>query len=252
MEEQAVLEGLIAIESALSSGSREIQSLLIRRDQKDHLVAALEVRARASGITVERVAGDRIDELTSGKTHGGLVALVGPRRFSTLEQLLGEGDPPFVVMLDGIEDPFNFGYAVRSLYAAGASGLVVRPRNWMSAAGVVARASAGASEMMPTAVADTAIEAARFYKGHGLIVACAATGKAISLYDADLSGPLFLVIGGEKRGISRPLIEQADVVIQIPYARNFRRSLGTTSATAIFAFEVMRQRTVGVQKGRDR
>lgn len=241
-QEEAILEGLIAVDAALTAGSREIRSLLIRQDQKDHAVALLEARARSAGIKVERMASAKIDELVSGKTHGGVVALAGSRRYGTLEELVSGQDTPFVAMLDGIEDPFNFGYAVRSLYAAGASGLVVRPRNWMSAAGVVARASAGASEMMPTAIAETALEAANFYKSRGLTIACAATGNSVSLFEADLSGPLFLVIGGEKRGISRPLLQQADIIVRIPYARQFRRSLGTTSATAVLAFEIMRQR----------
>ena len=131
---------------------------------------------------------------------------------------------------------------LRALYAAGADGLIVRPRNWLSAAGVVARASAGASEWIPTAIAETALDAADYFRGRGLAVACAATEDAISIYEADLAGPLFVVIGGEKRGITRSFLAQADLRLAIPYARDFDQSLGTTAATAILAFEVMRQR----------
>ena len=90
-------------------------------------------------------------------------------------------------MLDGIEDPFNFGAAVRALYAAGCDGLVVRPRNWMSAAGIVARSSAGATELMPTAVAETAADAADLFPERGLTVACATKDRAVSIYQADLT-----------------------------------------------------------------
>jgi 23S rRNA (guanosine2251-2'-O)-methyltransferase len=147
-------------------------------------------------------------------------------------------------MLDGIEDPFNFGYAVRALYAAGVDGLVLRPRNWLSAAGVVARASAGASERIPTAIADTAQDAAGFFRQHGLTIASAAQSKrAIPLYDANLAIPLFLVAGGEKRGITRSFLDTADLLLQIPYGRPFDQSLGAAAATAVLAFEIMRQRT---------
>ena len=150
---------------------------------------------------------------------------------------------PFIVMLDGIEDPFNFGQALRSLYAAGAAGVVVRPRNWFSAAGIVARASAGVSEQMPIAIAETAEYAADTYRQLGLRIAATSNQNAVSLYEADLIEPLFLLLGGEKRGITRSFLAQADLVLQIPYQQpNFQQSLGVVASAAIVAFEVMRQR----------
>jgi 23S rRNA (guanosine2251-2'-O)-methyltransferase len=146
-------------------------------------------------------------------------------------------------MLDGIEDPFNFGQAIRALYAAGADGLVVRPRNWLSAAGIVARASAGTAELMPTAVAETSLDAATFFRQHGLTIACTSDKGATSLYDADLTGPLFLLIGGERRGITRSFLDQADLKVQIPYGRSFSFSLGAAAATAVISFEAARQRS---------
>jgi len=145
-------------------------------------------------------------------------------------------------MLDGIEDPFNFGQAVRALYAAGVTGLVLRPRNWLSASAVVARASAGASEWMPTAVAEEPKSAAAFFRARGLrIAATARDRRAISLYDVDLTVPTFLVIGGEKRGMSREFMDSADVLIKIPYQRKFPHSLGSAASAAVIAFEMMRQ-----------
>jgi 23S rRNA (guanosine2251-2'-O)-methyltransferase len=243
--DQAILEGFVSVQAALRSGSRDIQAIYLRRDKWDQDAAWLEQHAAAAGVPVERVTGDVIDSYAGGTTHGGVLALVGPRRFVGLDQI-GAGRPaPFVAMLDGVEDPFNFGQALRALYAAGADGLVLRPRNWMSAAGVVARASAGASEWLPTAVAETAQDAADFFRARGLRIACAARDRAIPLYEADLTAPLFLVIGGEKRGITRSFLEQADLRLAIPYAADFDQSLGTAAATAVLAFEVMRQRGGG-------
>lgn len=241
-ESVAVLEGLIAINAALEAGSREVRALLIRRDKRDPSIERTAQRARAVGARVERVTAGAIAEKAGGQTHGGVIALVGPRRFVPLDELVADKECPCIVMLDGVEDPYNFGDAVRSLFAAGIDGVVVRPRNWTTAAGVVGRSSAGASERMPMAVAETAHEAAAFFRERGLAVACAVKRNAIPIYEADLARPLFLIVGGEKRGISRALVDQADLLIQIPYGRAFAASLGTASATAVVAFEIARQR----------
>lgn len=243
MSDQAILEGIVSVQAALESGSRQVHTLYVRGGKRDRALARVKHLARERGVPIEQVEAEVIDARASGKTHGGVVASVGPRRFVELEDLLHASTTPFVVMLDGIEDPFNFGAAVRALYAAGADGLVVRPRNWMSAAGVVARSSAGATEWMPTAVAETVYDAANAAWAHGLTVACAAKDRAVSIYETNLALPIFCVIGGEKRGITRSFADRADVRLKIPYGRHFPRSLGTSSAVAVLAFEVMRQRT---------
>lgn len=242
MSEQAVLEGAVSVQAVLESGSREIEAIYVQRDKHNRSIARLERLANSRGLVFERVEDAEIEAHTSGKTHGGVVALVGPRRFRRLEDLIRDTARPFVVMLDGIEDPFNFGAAVRALYAAGVDGLVVRPRNWMSAAGIVVRSSAGATELMPTAVTETADDAGAFFREQGLTVACATKDRAVSIYRADLTVPLFMAIGGEKRGITRSFLGQADLRLSIPYGRCFPRSLGTSSAVAVLAFEAMRQR----------
>jgi 23S rRNA (guanosine2251-2'-O)-methyltransferase len=241
-DESAQLEGILSVRAALRAGSRTIQAVYMRRDKHDQKLSALAREAEAAGVRVERVTAEALDARAEGKSHGGVVALVGPRSFLPLEALIADRPAPFVVMLDGVEDPYNFGQAVRAFYAAGADGLVVRPRNWMSAAGVVARASAGASEWMPTAVSDSAEEAAAFFRERGLLVVCADKERSIPLYDADLTVPLFLLVGGEKRGITRSFADQADVRLHIPYGRDFDAALDTTSAAAALAFEVLRQR----------
>lgn len=242
--EQAVLEGQIAIRAALQSGNRKVHTVYIDETKKDRSGD----RARFIGfavdhrVEVKRVGPDVIAEHVSGHSHGGVIALAGPRRFVSPAQLLKGGRSPFIVMIDGVEDPFNFGASVRAIYAAGADGLVLRPRNWMSAAGVVARSSAGASERIPTAIAETAVEAAKFFRKQGFTIATTSKKNAVSLYEADLTRPLFLLIGGEKRGITRSFLEQADLALEIPYGRKFGQSLGTVGAASVLAFEIMRQR----------
>lgn len=242
MSDSAILEGLISVQAALEAGSREIQTLYLRKDKRDRGMARLMAQANEAGVLVERVAAVELDAMTEGRTHGGVAARVGTRQFVSLDALIAGKARPFVVMLDGVEDPYNFGQAIRAFYAAGADGLVVRPRNWMSAAGVVARSSAGASELMPTAISETAEEAAAFYRERDLTIACTYAERAVSIYKADLTRPLFMLVGGEKRGITRSFAEQAQMRLRVPYGRDFGQALDTTSAAAVLAFEVLRQR----------
>jgi len=242
MNEHAILEGQISIRAALDARSREIHCVYVDRTARFDVIAALERLAREAGVKVEQVDGEFIASHASGKTHGGVIAFAGERKFLPLEDLLKGSSRPFVVMLDGFEDPFNFGHAVRAVYAAGADGIVLRPRNWTTAAGTVARTSAGAAELMPMAIAETALDAANFFRDKGLTIACTAKKDAVSIYDADLTVPLFLVIGGEKRGITRSFIGKADVLLRVPYGRKFGASLTTAAAAAVISFEVMRQR----------
>ncbi len=248
MSEQTWLEGRISVEAAIRGQNRVIETVYIRRTKKDRSFSGLLRLTKSLNIPVKFENDAFFTDHARGRSHGGVLALVGPRRFSPLEELLVGAKVPMIVMIDGVEDPFNFGQAVRALYAAGVSGLVVRKRNWLSAANVVTRSSAGASELILTAVVDSALDAARFFREQGLLIACTARKSALSLYDSDLTQPLFLLIGGEKRGITRSFLDQADLRLQIPYGRSFEQSLGVTASTAVLAFEILRQRALASQE----
>ena len=239
MDEYQWIEGAVAVEAVLQFASRDVAAVEVRQDRYDSAAARVQQLARAVGVSLERVSAAVIAERLPEGAGSGIIARVGPRRLVTLSELL-DGPGRVVVMLDGVEDPFNFGQAVRSLYAAGIDGLIVRPRNWLSAAATVIRASAGASERLPTAAAETAeiIAAAR---AHAVPIAVAAPDGR-SMDEIDLTGPLLLVIGGEKRGVARPLQEAASARVSIPYGREFPQALGTAAATAVLGFEVARQR----------
>lgn len=244
MAGQALLEGRLSIEAALDSGSREVRQLLIDRDKRyDWRLSRLARRADVAGVALSWRPREEIDNMAQGKTHGGILAVVGDRRYDTLESLLPTNEAAFIVMLDGVEDPYNFGGAIRATYAAGAHGLVVPPREWNHAAAIVGRASAGACERIPMAIANNAANAADFYRARGLAIAQTANSPdATSMYEADLTQPLFLLLGGERRGLTRSL-HDADIKLRIPYGRDFSESLGTVGAAAVCAFEVLRQRS---------
>ena len=170
------------------------------------------------------------------------MALVGERKMQDICELM-ENSNGFVVILEGIEDPYNFGYSIRSLYAAGADSLILTPRNWLSAAGVCVRASAGTSEKMRCAVCDDYNKLKSECKRLGYTVYCAVEPceDSVPIYDAVFEKPLVLVIGGEKRGISEKLMELCDKKITIPYGGDFKNALTTAAASAVIGFEILRQ-----------
>ena len=239
------VEGHVSVEAVLEAGVRPVHRVWATRPGDRRLVR-LRALARERGVLIDTVEAAIIEELATGRTHGGVLALVGPRRERSVGQLIAEvGEGSMIVMLDGIEDPFNYGQAVRALYAAGIAGLVVR-RSWETGLGTVTRASAGASELMPTARSDSAEDAAEACRRAGYRVACAvASNDASELAEADLTGSLFLLIGGERRGVTRSFVEQADERIRIGYGRDRAPELGAAASAAIIAFEALRQRRAG-------
>lgn len=242
MSETIYLEGMISVMAAIEGGQRAVTAVYIRRNKWGRATRRLRQLAKKHNVSTERVDAEFITQRVTGNSHGGVIAHVQARSFVGLGDLLSTAHSPFVVMLDGIEDPFNFGQAIRALYSAGVDGIVVRPRNWSTAVSIVARASAGASERVQMAVAETAVDAATFYKQHGLTIACTDTDQAQTIYTANLQHPIFLLIGGEKRGITRSFLDLADMTLTIPYARPFPYSLGAAASAAIIGFEVARQR----------
>ena len=239
-----LLEGRLSVQAAMEAGWRDVHKIWVDRKKRyDGRLSDLLRQAENVAIPVDFVASDLIAQLATGNSHGGVLAEVGERRFRALADLLPLDRAAFIAMLDGIEDPYNFAGAVRCLYAAGVDGLVLRPRNWTSASAIVGRASAGAIERVELAIAETAAHAADVYRARGLQIAVAAkSARSCSPDQADLSRPTFLLIGGERRGVTRSFARAADLTLEIPYGRDFDQSLGTVAAAAIIAFEVSRQR----------
>ena len=248
-----LLEGMTSI-SALINGirdginSRTIEKIYFDREKihsKGKELGFLRAVSAELGFEIELTDAEEIDRMTIGSTHGGIIAQCGERPLPLLDNAFLQNESflrpdGFFVMLEGIEDPYNFGYALRSLYAAGVDGVILSPRNWMGAAGVVARASAGASERLPMAVCEPETGVKLFHE-HQYRVVCAGIRDSVGLYEADMNRPLLLVVGGEKRGISRAVLDQADQVVRIDYGRDFRGSLSAASAATVLGFEVLRQ-----------
>lgn len=247
--DSVVFEGMTSFRAVISATSdRRITKLFFdgqKAKKKERELAFIRRMAEERGFEVEFCHSSVIDGMATGSTHGGVIFRCTDRTIPHVSSLLpreGEDDgiPGFYVMLEGIEDPYNFGYALRSLYAAGAAGVILSPRNWMSAAGVVCRSSAGASEMMDMYVGEWQ-EVCDHMRSLGCRIVCAGIRDSVPVYECDMTPPLLLVVGGEKRGISAAVLESADAVVRLDYGRKFRGSLSAASAASVLGYEVFRQ-----------
>ena len=244
--ESDVFEGMISFRAVIDGYERGVTDRKITKVIYDtsrarkiagHL-SYIKAMSYKHGFELVGADSEVIESMSVGTSHGGIITCCTDRSFPAVNsQALPESG--FFVMLDGIEDPYNFGYAMRSIYASGADGVILPERNWMSAAGVVCRASAGASELMKIYTASPN-ECAEIFKSAGYRIVCAELENSVSVYDADMKKPLLLAVGGEKRGLSKSLLDAADLIIRLDYGREFPQALSAASAASILAFEVYR------------
>ena len=241
-----IMEGMPSISAVISAikeniTDRKIISVYIDKEKKKSKgkeIAFLTYQAKELGFNIEFVEESVISELTTGTSHGGIIAFCTSK---SIPELTKDNISPNGVyfMLDGVEDPYNFGYSVRSIYASGADGIIIPPRNWMGVSGVVARSSAGTSELIDMKV-SSASDAIDIFKDAGYTVICAGIRDSESIFETELKKPLLVILGGEKRGISREILNKADKIVRIDYGRSFNGSLSTAASVAVFAFEISR------------
>lgn len=248
--ESTVFEGMTSIRAIIRGNEanindRRLEKILFDKSKLKKIgkdLGYLRAISEDRGFIIEESSADELDKLTLGSSHGGLIAIAGKRSLPSLTSDAISKDG-FYAMIDGIEDPYNFGYSVRSLYAMGCTGLILPERNWMSAAGVVCRSSAGASEQIPIFVSDPEMAATVFAEiGYSIVCADERTDNVLGTCEMKL--PLLLIVGGEKRGISRGVLDKASLLVKIEYQREFRASLSAASAATMFAYEIARQNNI--------
>ncbi len=240
-----IILGRNPVLEALKSG-REIEKLLLQKGGEGS-VKKIEAMARDKKIPVqylEKAALDRVLAGDAGSNHQGVVAYVSSYKYCEVEDLLKnateKGEDPFLILLDGIEDPHNLGAIMRSADGAGAHGIIIPKRRAVGITDTVAKASAGAVEYMPVARVTNLAQTIDYLKERGVwALACDMSGGLY--YDADLSMPVALVIGGEGSGVSRLILKKCDFVLSIPMAGRIS-SLNASNAAAILMYEISKQR----------
>ncbi len=223
-----VLEGRICALAALQAGRRKVEALLVKQGIRDDTIRDLLDAAAARGVPVRRVREEALDAQAHGKTHGGVLALAEPLPPSTLPASLD-----FALLLDGVDDGRNLGYAIRSAEAFGVQAVILRRRAWDFDGGDVSRASSGAFERLPVVIGDEVPP--------GLVLIGCMAGAGKTIYDENFTRPLVLAIGGEKRGLSAALRDRCASRVSIP-TKEGAPSLSLTHAAAVVMAEVARQR----------
>lgn len=248
MTSTIVIEGKISVKAVLRSNYRRVMTIFYdvaklkrsRNTKKAKSIKRILELATANEIKIESVDQAWFEKNTRGKTHGGIAALVSRRTYQNTAELL-ESNSNLIFYLDGIEDPYNLGHTIRSLYTAGVDAVVMKQRNWLNAESIIIKSSAGTSELMPIALVENLESTIDLFKSSNFTIACTTKEKGQEIFKSKLIPPLFIVIGGEKRGIKPSLLEKADLLLKIPYGRDFNKSLPLNSAATVIAFEILRQ-----------
>jgi 23S rRNA (guanosine2251-2'-O)-methyltransferase len=237
--------GLHAVSSLLQRAPARVSVLLVLESRSDARMAKVLQLAEKANVPVRRVSRRELDELVVGVSHQGVVAEtgsapgLGEKDLPTFLEALGR--PAFLLILDGVQDPHNLGACLRSANAAGVDAVIV-PRDRSAPLNATARKVAcGAAESLPVVRVTNLARTLRGLREAGIWIYGAAGEAESTLYEADLSGPLALVLGGEGRGLRRLTREHCDGLLSIPMAGSIS-SLNVSVATGIVLFEVRRQR----------
>lgn len=239
-----VLVGRNVVTEALKSG-RGINKLWIASGDREGSVAEIAALAKERGIVVQYVERAKIEALAGGHRHQGVLAYVAPVPYAELEDILkaaeAKGEAPFLVLLDELEDPHNLGALLRTADATGVHGILIPKRRSVSLNATVAKTSAGAVEYVPVARIGNIAQTLKKLKEKGFWVAGADMDGEKAYYEADLTGPLVLVVGSEGKGMSRLTKEACDFIVRMPMVGRIN-SLNASVAGSILMYESMRQR----------
>jgi 23S rRNA (guanosine2251-2'-O)-methyltransferase len=235
------LTGFHAVEEALAAG-RALDRIVIARGRHGERVEAVVQLARSKSVPVRFEDRLQIDRLTGMRDHQGIAALAAAKPALELEDLLAAKTPQgLLVLLDGIEDPHNLGAIVRTALAAGANGVVIPERRAAGLTDTVERASAGALAHLPVARVKNLVRAMEEMKAAGYWLIGLDERAEKKYTEADFSGQVGLVLGGEGEGLHELTRKRCDFLVSIPTSGPVR-SLNVSVAAGIVLFEVVRQR----------
>ena len=238
-----MVAGRNAVMEALK-GSRSVNKLMIANGSTEGSIKEIIAVAKEKGVNIQYWDRSKLDSIARGIRHQGVLAQVAPVQYAELEDILqvakDRNEPPFIVLLDELEDPHNLGAILRTADAAGVHGVLIPKHRSCPLSATVAKTSAGAVEHVPVARVGNLVQTIKKLKQEGLWVAASdMDGK--DYYDTDLTGPLLLIIGSEGQGVGRLVKEQCDFVVRIPMVGKIN-SLNASVAGSILMYEAMKQR----------
>lgn len=241
--EEMTIEGRNAVMEAFRSG-KTIDRVYVLKGCQDGPINSILREARKHDTLVNFVAKERLDQMSETGKHQGVIASAAAYAYAEVEDMLKlaeeKGEPPFLFLLDDIEDPHNLGAIIRTANLAGAHGVIIPKRRAVGLTATVARTSAGALNYTPVAKVTNLSATIEELKEKGMWFVCADMGGT-TMYDLNLTGPIGLVIGNEGDGVSRLVKEKCDFVASIPMKGEID-SLNASVAAGVLAYEIVRQR----------
>jgi rRNA methylase, putative, group 3 len=241
--EEFTIEGRNAVMEAFRSG-KTIDRLFVLDGCQDGPVKSIIREAKKTDCIITFVKKERLDQLSETEKHQGVIAYAAAYEYAEVEDILKaaeeKGEPPFVILLDSIEDPHNLGAIIRTAHQAGAHGVIIPKRRAVGLTATVAKVSAGAINYLPVAKVTNLATTIEELKEKGLWFACADMEGEL-MYRVNLKGPIGLVIGSEGEGVGRLIKEKCDFTAKIPMFGKVD-SLNASVAMGIMAYEIVRQR----------
>ena len=242
IDKNELIFGTRAVIEAIEAG-KDIDKILIKRGLQNELSRELFEALKGQLIPVQRVPIEKLNRLTT-KNHQGVIAYAAAYNYAEVEDILAlareKNEPPFIFLLDNIEDPHNLGAIIRTANLAGAHGVIIPKRRAAGLTATVARTSAGALNYTPVAKVTNMANTIEELKKEGLWFVCADMGGEV-MYNLNLKGAIGLVIGNEGEGVSRLVREKCDYIASIPMKGDID-SLNASVAAGVLAYEIVRQR----------
>lgn len=241
--EEFVIEGRNAVIEAFRAG-KTVDKLFVLEHCKEGSMNTVLREAKKHDTIINYVKKERLDQMSETGKHQGVIAYIAAFEYATVDDILkkaeDKGEPPFVVILDDIEDPHNLGAIIRTANLAGAHGVIIPKHRAAGLTAIAVKASAGAVSYTPVAKVTNISKTIEELKDKGLWFVCADMGGT-TMYDLDLKGPIGLVVGNEGKGVSRLVKEKCDFIASIPMFGDID-SLNASVATGVLAYEIVRQR----------
>ena len=240
--ENGLVIGRNAVRELLKS-DRTIDKLLVQRGERTGSIVVLVAQAIEKGIPVVETDKAKLDAMAGFAPHQGVIAQASEKEYCTVEDILAaareKNEPPFIVLCDGVTDPYNLGAIIRSAVCCGAHGLVIPKRRASGLTPLVTKASAGAIEHLPIAKVANIANTVEQLKKEGVWVFAAEAGGP-NVYDTDFTGPCAIVMGSEGDGVSQSVVKACDGIVSSPIYGEVN-SFNVSAATAIILAEVARQ-----------
>lgn len=241
--QEFTIEGRNAVIEAFRSG-KTIDKLFLLDGSQDGPMQTIKREARKKDVQIRYVAKERLDQLSETGSHQGVIAYAAAYEYAELEDIFAlaekKGEPPFIILLDNIEDPHNLGAIIRTANQAGAHGVVIPKNRAAGLTATVAKTSAGALNYTPVVKVTNLAKTIEELKQKGLWFVCADMDGEV-MYNLDLKGPIGLVVGSEGEGVGRLVREKCDYAAAIPMKGDID-SLNASVAAGVLAFEIVRQR----------